>query len=304
MIRYCGRTTGWVIGYTIAIVVVLVVVALVVPILLLAHSIGKQATMIDDSLTAVGAQHRGARRSCRPRSTRRGHRRRARTAAGPGWEVDDDGAALTATQENLWWGAIIGGFVVVLAVAALLTILVVLVRTHRPAGRQGEARPCAPRRANTADTALIAETADGVEAVLAEGLEHHLFLGRVLGQGEDVNTLVVLSVVDIVLLIAGLAFYLFVVGVAARTGSPPTSRSARELVRTIVANAEPIMPGRRAHQPHRWRRRRRAAAALRHGRGHRHRRRRRARHRRASAGPARVRAAPRPGCTTAWATSR
>jgi hypothetical protein len=33
---------------------------------------------------------------------------------------------------------------------------------------------------NTTDTALIAKTADGVEAVLAEGLQHHLFLGRVL----------------------------------------------------------------------------------------------------------------------------
>ena len=36
--------------------------------------------------------------------------------------------ALTETQEDLWWGAIIGGFVVVLAVAALLTVLVLLVR--------------------------------------------------------------------------------------------------------------------------------------------------------------------------------
>ena len=36
--------------------------------------------------------------------------------------------------------------------------------------------------ANTADTALIADTAAGVDAVLAEGLEHHLFLGRVLGK--------------------------------------------------------------------------------------------------------------------------
>ena len=43
-------TTGWVIGYTIAIVVVLVVVALVVPILMLAHSIGNEATQINDSL--------------------------------------------------------------------------------------------------------------------------------------------------------------------------------------------------------------------------------------------------------------
>jgi len=44
-------TTGWVVGYTVGIVIVLVVVALVVPILLLAHSIGKVAKRIDDSLT-------------------------------------------------------------------------------------------------------------------------------------------------------------------------------------------------------------------------------------------------------------
>ncbi|HEU0241991.1 MAG TPA: hypothetical protein VKB59_17125 [Micromonosporaceae bacterium] len=43
--------TGWVVGYVITFVVVIVVVALVVPILVLAHSIGKEATMIDDSLT-------------------------------------------------------------------------------------------------------------------------------------------------------------------------------------------------------------------------------------------------------------
>ena len=36
--------------------------------------------------------------------------------------------------------------------------------------------------ANTADTTLIPQVADGVEAVLAEGLKHHLFLGRVLGK--------------------------------------------------------------------------------------------------------------------------
>ena len=89
--------------------------------------------------------------------------------------------ALTSTQENLWWGAIIGGFVVVLAVAALLTILVMLVRTidRRVATIRETLEQAA---ANTADTALIAETAAQVDAVLAEGLEHHLFLGRVLGK--------------------------------------------------------------------------------------------------------------------------
>jgi len=86
---------------------------------------------------------------------------------------------LTDTQRQLWWGAVIGGFVVVLAVAALLTILVLLVRTidHRVASVK---ETLLQAEQNTNDTALIAQTADGVEAVLAEGLEHHLFLGRVL----------------------------------------------------------------------------------------------------------------------------
>jgi hypothetical protein len=89
--------------------------------------------------------------------------------------------ALTSTEKNLWWGAVIGGFVVVLAVAALLTILVVLVRTidRRVAAIRDNLQQAA---VNTADTALIAETATQVDAVLAEGLEHHLFLGRVLGK--------------------------------------------------------------------------------------------------------------------------
>jgi hypothetical protein len=88
---------------------------------------------------------------------------------------------LTDTQESLWWGAIVGGFVIVLAVAALLTILVVEVRTieRRVVAVKETLRQA---KANTEDTALIATTAQGVEAVLAEGLEHHLFLGRVLGK--------------------------------------------------------------------------------------------------------------------------
>lgn len=86
---------------------------------------------------------------------------------------------LTSTQKDLWWGAVIGGFVVVLAVAALLTILVLLVRTieRRVVDIKATLRDAA---ANTSDTALIAETAERVDQVLNEGLEHHLFLGRVL----------------------------------------------------------------------------------------------------------------------------
>jgi hypothetical protein len=88
---------------------------------------------------------------------------------------------LTDTQRSLWWGAVIGGFVIVLAVAALLTILVVEVRTidRRVLTIKDTLQQA---KANTDDTALIATTAQGVEAVLAEGLEHHLFLGRVLGK--------------------------------------------------------------------------------------------------------------------------
>ena len=86
---------------------------------------------------------------------------------------------LTDTQESLWWGVIIGGFVVIVAVVALLTMLVLLVRTIE---RRVEVIKDTLERAaaNTADTALIAETAEQVDAVLTEGLEHHLFLGRVL----------------------------------------------------------------------------------------------------------------------------
>jgi hypothetical protein len=57
-----------------------------------------------------------------------------------------------------------------------------------------------------------------------------------------VTTLVVLSVIDIVLLIAGLAFYLFVVG-GQLSRIADNLEACRDLVRRIVANAEPILPG-------------------------------------------------------------
>jgi hypothetical protein len=86
---------------------------------------------------------------------------------------------LTSTEEALWWGAIIAGFVVVLAVAGLLTLLVLLVRTIDQ--RVIAIRETLTQAAeNTADTALIERTAAAVDAVLEEGLKHHLFLGRVL----------------------------------------------------------------------------------------------------------------------------
>jgi hypothetical protein len=65
------------------------------------------------------------------------------------------------------------------AVVVLLTLLVMFVhRIHIRVVKIKATLEAAKN--NTADTALIGVTAGGVEAVLAEGLEHHLFLGRVL----------------------------------------------------------------------------------------------------------------------------
>jgi hypothetical protein len=89
--------------------------------------------------------------------------------------------AMSAHEHTLWVWAIIIGFVVVLAVAALLSLLIWLVKIidRRVVEVRDTLKAAA---ANTSDTVLIPQVADGVEAVLAEGLQHHLFLGRVLGK--------------------------------------------------------------------------------------------------------------------------
>jgi hypothetical protein len=89
--------------------------------------------------------------------------------------------AMASTEHTLWTTAIILGFVVVVAVAALLSLLVYLVKIidRRVVEIGGTLQAAAD---NTANTVLIPQVADGVEAVLAEGLQHHLFLGRVLGK--------------------------------------------------------------------------------------------------------------------------
>ena len=56
------------------------------------------------------------------------------------------------------------------------------------------------------------------------------------------TTLVVLSVVDIVLLIAGLAFYLWS-SAASSARSPTNLEECADLVAPIERNAEPIVPG-------------------------------------------------------------
>jgi len=91
-------------------------------------------------------------------------------------------ALAMSSSEHTWWvSTIIVGFVVVLAVAALLSLLIYFVKIidRRVVEIRDTLKAAA---ANTADTTLIPQVADGVEAVLAEGLKHHLFLGRVLGK--------------------------------------------------------------------------------------------------------------------------
>jgi len=78
-----------------------------------------------------------------------------------------------------WWVAVIFGFVVVAVVILLLQTLVSMVQVidRHVVGVRDTLRAI-PN--NTVNAALIPVTADRVDAVLAEGLQHHLFLTRVL----------------------------------------------------------------------------------------------------------------------------
>jgi hypothetical protein len=89
--------------------------------------------------------------------------------------------AMSSSEHTNWLVANIVGLVVVVAVAALLSLLIYYVKViDRRVVQVKETLKAA--EANTADTVLIPQVAGGVEAVLAEGLQHHLFLGRVLGK--------------------------------------------------------------------------------------------------------------------------
>jgi hypothetical protein len=83
-------------------------------------------------------------------------------------------------DRSAWLRAIAAGFAVDAAVATLLSLLVY--RVSRIDRRVIEVRDTLRgAAATTAEAALIPQVADGLDAVLAEGLQHHLFLGRVLG---------------------------------------------------------------------------------------------------------------------------
>jgi len=89
--------------------------------------------------------------------------------------------AMSAHEHTLWLTANILGLVVIAAVAALLSLLIWLVKIiDRRVVQVRDTLKAAS--ANTADTVLIPQVADGVDLVLGEGLKHHLFLGRVLGK--------------------------------------------------------------------------------------------------------------------------
>jgi len=88
---------------------------------------------------------------------------------------------MNSTEHTLWVSALIVGLVVLVAVAALLSLLIYFVKIidRRVVAVRDTLKAA---KANTADTVLIPQVATGVDAVLAEGLQHHLFLGRVLGK--------------------------------------------------------------------------------------------------------------------------
>jgi hypothetical protein len=89
--------------------------------------------------------------------------------------------AMSPAEHTDWLVANIVGLIVVVAVAALLTVLILLIKIidRRVVTVRDTLKAAA---ANTADTVLIPQVADGVDLVLGEGLKHHLFLGRVLGK--------------------------------------------------------------------------------------------------------------------------
>jgi uncharacterized membrane protein len=92
--------------------------------------------------------------------------------------------AMSGHEHTLWLTANILGLVVIVAVAALLSLLIWLIKIidRRVVQVRDTLKAAA---ANTADTVLIPQVADGVDLVLGEGLKHHLFLGRVLGKAKS-----------------------------------------------------------------------------------------------------------------------
>ena len=91
-------------------------------------------------------------------------------------------------EEITYWWVILGfSVIVILVVILLLSLLISLVKVI-DRGVVDVRDTLRATKANTANTVLITQTGDAVDAVLAEGLQHHLFLGRALtGAGTPVG---------------------------------------------------------------------------------------------------------------------
>ena len=89
-----------------------------------------------------------------------------------------------ASEEvTFWWVAIGIGAVVIAVAAALLQLLITLVKDI-DRGVVAVKETLAATAGNTANTKLIGAVANGVDDILKEGLNHHLFLTRALVAAE------------------------------------------------------------------------------------------------------------------------
>src|SRR5437016_14610808 len=83
-----------------------------------------------------------------------------------------------APEEITWWWMTVGlGLVVVLVVIGVLTLLIRLVQDI-DRGVEGVVETLGQTARNTGESFLIAETAGQVDAVLAEGRNHHMIFTR------------------------------------------------------------------------------------------------------------------------------
>jgi hypothetical protein len=87
---------------------------------------------------------------------------------------------LAPAEITYWTVILVLGAVVIVAVVVLLSLLIAYVK-RIDAGVVGVRDTLSGITHNTKNTALITTTGAGLELVLAEGLQHHLFLGRAVG---------------------------------------------------------------------------------------------------------------------------
>ena len=88
-----------------------------------------------------------------------------------------------SNEVTFWWVTILVGFVVVLVAAALLQLLLSLVKDIDN-GVEDVKATLRATAGNTAQSPLIGAVAQGVDDILKEGLNHHLFLTRELVAAE------------------------------------------------------------------------------------------------------------------------